>query len=134
MKVRLMAVVILLTSGKAVGNAAPNYPEKIDLPRDTSHPEQDCKRAIRCEEFVFIGVYSYAFTLPGVEGIYSYKHFSRHLRLKAIRGTSDVHRGPADDFINDRARIYALRYNRVVLGWTEKYHPDWLGPRESLTR
>jgi hypothetical protein len=72
--------------------------------------------------------------LPGVEGMYGYNHFSRHLRLKAIRGTSDVHRGPADDFINDRTRIYALRYNRVVLGWTEKYHPDWLGPRESLTR
>jgi hypothetical protein len=114
--------------------AKPNTLQEIDLPRDTSHPERDARGAIEEKDFGFIGVYSYAYTIPEVEGVYLYHRFSKdiHSRLKAVRGTSDIHRNDPTD-INERAWVYAKRYNRVLLEWFERHHPEWLGPRQPLT-
>jgi hypothetical protein len=105
--------------------------EKIDLPRNASHPEQDARHAIENGDLGFIGVYDFAYNIPEVEGLYRYHLFSKSLyaQLKVIRGTSDVHAPSADDF-DMRAIAYAKRYNRVLLDWIEKHHRDWLGPRE----
>jgi hypothetical protein len=108
--------------------------EKIDLPRNTNHPERDAKHAIQRGDFGFIGVSGIAYTIPEVEGVYFYHRFSKKLysQLKVVRGTSDVHGLDPND-INVRARSYAARYNRVLLDWLEKHHREWLGPREPLT-
>ena len=109
--------------------------EKIDLARNTTHPERDAQRAIQRGDLGFIGVSSYAYTIPEVEGVYLYGRFSKNLysQLKVIRGTSDVRRGPADYALNEKAHSYAKRYNAVLLDWIEKHHHDWLGPRQPLT-
>jgi hypothetical protein len=114
--------------------AAANAPQKIDLPRDASRPERDALRAIERKDFGFIGVYSIAYTIPDVEGVYLYHRFAKNLysQLKVVRGTSDVHSMDPTD-INQRAHAYATRYNRVMLDWLEKHHRDWLGPRQPLT-
>jgi len=108
--------------------------EKIDLPRNTTHPERDAQRAIQRGDLGFIGVYSIAYTIPEVEGVYFYHRFSKNLypQLKVVRGTSDVHGSDPTD-INVRARAYAAHYNRVLLDWIETHHHDWLGPRRPLT-
>jgi hypothetical protein len=126
--------IIVGTAIVVIANASAGGLETIDLPRDTSHPEQDARRAIGKGDFGFIGVYSYAYTIPSVEGVYLYHRFSKNLysRLKVVRGTSDVHGNNPGD-INVRARAYATRYNRVLLEWFEKHHRDWLGPRQPLT-
>jgi hypothetical protein len=108
--------------------------QEIGLPRDTSHPERDANRAIQNNDFGFIGVYSFAYTIPKVEAVYLYHRFSKNLysQLKVVRGTSDVHSRDVND-INVRARAYAARYNRVLLDWLETHHRAWLGPRQPLT-
>ena len=108
--------------------------EQIDLPRITTHPERDAELAIHRGDFGFIGVYSYAYTIPEVEGVYRYHQFSKNLysQLKVVRGTSDVH-GRDESDINARARSYAARYNRILLNWLETRHRGWLGPRQPLT-
>jgi hypothetical protein len=128
---RLLVLIVLIVGTGTVIAAL----QEINLPVDTSHPEQDARRAVRNNDFGFIGVYSYAFTIPDIEGVYRYHQFSKNLysQLKVVRGTSDVRRADGND-INGKALAYANRYNRVLLDWIEGHHRDWLGPREPLTR
>jgi hypothetical protein len=129
--VRLFVISISVACIATAANAAPKYPpDKIDLPSDTSHPDQDAKPALKRGEFALIGVYSYAYTIPGVEGYYRWSKFSGRIELKVIRGTSDAMQSNEDWKFNERARQYTGRYNRVLLKYFEAHHPDWLGPRE----
>jgi hypothetical protein len=125
--IMLVTVVALTTTAAAV--------EKIDLPRNTTHPERDAEHAIQRGDLGFIGVYGYAYTIPGVEGVYLYHRFPKNIysQLKVIRGTTDVRRGPADYAFNDKARSYAERYNGVLLDWLETHYREWVGPRQPLT-
>jgi hypothetical protein len=78
-----------------------------------SDSSSDAQRALTRGDFRLLAVRGYSVEAPGTD--FNYGEARRRFGTLEIDGTSDDLAWPWDGYLNDRARDYAAKYNRIIV-------------------
>jgi len=75
--------------------------------------ETDARAAIARGDQRLLAVYGITVEVPGVDT--SVATLRQRYGLRILEGTSDAIKGPQDRLLNENARKYAKKYNRIII-------------------
>jgi hypothetical protein len=104
--VRVLLAVLLLAPSSSFAGQASTLRAFLSVPV----PER-LEGALRERDYRVLGVAGFTVETPGVTG-----ELARVYGILIIPGTSDGIESPEHGELNERARAYALEYNRALLG------------------
>jgi hypothetical protein len=113
MKTLLPALLLFLLAAGA--GAQDSYPPVDFLHPELAHPEKDARGAIDRRDFRFLTVDRFGKDAPGVN---EYPRLKRRYGTRFIKQPFRIITTPSQDFsFRIRARVYAEKYNRVLLDY-----------------
>jgi len=91
---------------------------------DTADAAADFQRQVlQKHDTRFIAMYGFATIVPGTDEA-RHSNLIRHRGVRYIEGTSDTPASLEEVRLNDKAEIYAERYNIMLLKYLSERHPN----------
>lgn len=84
-----------------------------------ANPVLDWQKAKKSKDMKFIGLFGFTLLVPGVEK----GQFNAYVKangVHAIKGTSDARTSEEQSILQDKARAYAEKYNRLLLKYLQE--------------